>query len=237
MTNEIFSKEELIEFNEKMLGRGVPSTEDGIGYNKADYSACSTYFYGLSDAQCADLAKRLVKYCNTQLGVERSKMENTYKEYSKNLLLSDREIGVSIEVFESESSIHFKYNKDFIDVVKRQSNRRYDKDSKTWYVSNKSLINALKDLKAVGADVDNAIEYASSRIKPSEDIATKVLAKSDGEMMLLKFDYNKLIVDEIKKIDKRNRQWNQEFKFWAVSKCSFDTLKQSLKGIAEFNLT
>ena len=241
MTVEIFTKEELLQFNEKMLGRGVPDSDDGVGYNKADYSTCATYFNGLSNPQYADLAKRLVKYCNTQLCVERAKMENTAKELGSMYDVSDRSNGISIEVLENETSINFKYNKDFIDVIKSQRNRRYDSESKTWFVSNDTLIKVLKDLKDFGADVDNAIKYAESKgigIATKQEKVEKVAkvdTKSDGEMVLLKFDYNKNIVDEIKKIDKKDRQWNPDFKFWAIKQSCFEMLKSSLSNIAEFN--
>lgn len=233
-----FTKEELTQFNEKMLGRGVPNNDDGIGYNKADYSTCALYFNGMSDSQYADLAKRLVKYCNTQLEIDRDKMNLTAIELGKSCDIDNRVLGVSIEMFENETSLNFKYNPDFISVIKKQSNRRYDKDSKTWYVSNKSLIKTLEDLKLAGADTQNAIDYAKAKGLGVATVSkTSVKTKQDGEMMLLKFDYNKNIVDEIKKIDKGSRQWNPEFKFWAIKKNCFEALKRKLEEIAEFITT
>ena len=93
----VFTVEELLTMNETMLGRGMPVQEDGVGYNKADYGACVNYYHGLSNAQVADLAKRLVKYSETQLHIDKEMMKET-AEYYASLVKDgeDRSNGVSI---------------------------------------------------------------------------------------------------------------------------------------------
>lgn len=161
---DTFTKEELLQFNEFLLGRGKPVQQDGIGYNKADFGACKTYYNGLSDSQYADLAKRLVKYSKTQLKVDKQKMEETAKELSAIADVHKRSYGVSIASKDSGTLISFRYNNKFIEVIKSQPIRKYDKETQCWVVPNHKLIDALRALEKVGADVHNAITYATSNI-------------------------------------------------------------------------
>ncbi len=161
MQTEIFTREELINFNEQMLGRGVPITDDGIGYNKADYSNCSSYYFGLSDAQYADLSKRLVKYSNTQLKIDKEKMKQT-AEYFKQLAAGrDKNTGISLKVESENTLISFRYNEEFIKVVQDlpRHQRKWDRELKKWIVSTSLVEELLDSLGKVGADVENAITY------------------------------------------------------------------------------
>src|SRR5690606_35483155 len=115
---------------------GMPTQDDGVGYNKADYGVCSNYFNGLSDAQIADLAKRLVKYSNTQLNMDKEVMKETAKYYESLVVDGYREDGVSIDIGENGTIIIFKYNDAFIRVIKSQPKRQFDPESKQWIVPN-----------------------------------------------------------------------------------------------------
>jgi hypothetical protein len=231
-----FTVEELLSFNEMMLGRGMPVTEDGIGYNKADYGACANYFYGLSHAQLADLAKRLVKYCNTQLGVDKEVMKETAKALALLADPQDRVAGISIDIRENGTLISFRYNETFIEVVKNQPQRQWDAESKNWVVPNDKVISLLNELSTVGADVENALAYASNHelLNKVEVEKVEVLTKDDGDYTLLKFNYNKDIVEEIKQIDHTQREWNAQFKFWAIQKEAFVKLAEKLADIVTF---
>ena len=156
-----YTTDELIKFNEMLLGRGMPSDRDGIGYNKADYGACATYYYGLSDAQYADLAKRLIKYSETQLNVSKEVMKMTASKLCENIACNDRSKGISLKIMNEATLISFRYNEKFIKVIREQPKRRFDKDSKGWIIPNSNLISTLEALKIVGADVENAIKYAN----------------------------------------------------------------------------
>jgi hypothetical protein len=232
----IVSVNDLLAFNEMMLGRGMPVTEDGVGYNKADYGACANYFYGLSDAQIADLAKRLVKYSNTQLNVDKQIMKDTAEYYASLVNGERREDGVSIDITENGTTISFKYNEAFIDVVKAQPKRQFDPETKQWIVPNDRVIPTLNELSTIGADVRNALEYAmkSPLILEHQVEKVDILTKFDGDFVLLKFNYNKDIVETIKQIDYKDRSWNAKFKFWSVKQEHLDTLKKVLGEIANF---
>lgn len=233
----VFTVEELLIMNETMLGRGMPVQEDGIGYNKADFSACVNYYNGLSNAQVADLAKRLVKYSETQLHIDKELMKETAKYYASLVKDSeDRSNGVSIAVMESETLISFKYNEDFIEVIRRQPKRRWDSKIKQWVVPNDRVISVLEELKNVGADVDNAIDYALHHewIINAQPKKIDILTYFNDNDVLIKFDYNQEIVNEIKKLDKNHRKWNPEHKYWIITKDKFKPLMMSLKHLANF---
>lgn len=232
----MFTKEELLAFNDVLLGRGKPVQQDGIGYNKADYGACATYFNGISEAQYADLAKRLVKYSATQLKVDKELMKKTAESLSN--IVGDRSRGVSIDIREDGTLISFRYNEKYIEEVKKQTKRRWDSDSKNWIIPNDSVLDVLYSLGGVGADVDNAIEYAKNNelLKVVESFnPVDIKTMNDGDMILLKFDYNNQIVECIKSIPVQYRQYNSQFKFWAIEKSYFDELKSKLIGVAFFN--
>ena len=230
-----FTKGELLMFNEKMLNRGVPNMDDGIGYNKADYGACSTYYHGLSDAQYADLAKRLVKYSETQLQVCKQKMKETAKELSEIANPDERSKGISIEVGETHTLLGLRYNSEYINIISSTPRRRYDEEKKAWIIPNDLLINTLNNLREIGADVRNAVEYAESKgITKDYRAKVVVLTEPQGEMIALKFNYNKDIVEEIKRIDKRDRKWNADNKIWSIKPHCMESLKEKLSSIATF---
>jgi len=239
MEKQILTVEELLVLNEMMLGRGMPNQEDGVGYNKADYGACSNYWYGLSDTQVADLAKRLVKYSKTQLNLDKQMMMDTAEYYDMKATGEfDRTDGVSINITGNGTLISFKYNQTFVAVIKAQPQRQYDPENKQWIVPNDRVIPVLNELWTVGADVSNALAYASNHPLLKEVAIEKeeVLTKDDGDWVLLKFKYNKNILDVIKLVDRKDRQWNPDYNFWAVKKCHLESLRNSLEDIAEFKV-
>jgi hypothetical protein len=234
----LFTKEELLYFNSALLGRGAPVTDDGMGYNKGDFGACSTYYYGLSDAQYADLAKRLVKYCNTQLKIDQETMKETAKHLKEIAGEADRSDGISLEITEEGTLISFRFNEMFISAIKSLpiSKRKFDSDKREWIVNNDSVIKVLKELQKVGADVTNALEYAqnSELIQSAGDGRIEILTKFEEDLVYLKFDYNKEVVETIKEIDKQYREYNPTYKYWRVAKEQWENLKSSLSNVAKF---
>lgn len=234
---DVFSVDELITMNTYMLGRGMPTQDDGVGYNKADYGACSNYYDGLSDAQIADLAKRLVKYSETQLHIDKQLMKDTAKYYADKVKGDfDRTDGVSVNVTEDGTLISFRYNEVFIETIKAQPKRQFDGESKQWVVPNEQAIQTLQALAEVGADVKNAIEYVKDHplIKDSKPSKVEILTSFGENEVFIKFDYNKDVVSEIKKLDKSCRKWNPQHKYWAIRNSHFKALMQALKDIASF---
>lgn len=235
---EILSLSDLLKLNEGMLKREVSTQDRYKGYNRADYSICMNYFNGLSDAQIADLAERLIKYSETQLHVDKQIVINTYEYYKSLVKNVEREDGVNINITEDGTVISFKYNELFINIIKTQPQSQFDSHNKKWIVPNDKVIIVLNSLLDVGADVENAISHAmnSQIIKESKVAKAEVLTKFDGDYVLLKFDYNTSILNEIKKIYHKDRTWNSGYKFWAIKREYLDILKEALTSTVDFRL-
>src|SRR5690606_5925996 len=94
----------------------------------------------------------------------------------------------------------------------------------------------LNHLATVGAEVGNALKYAMSHELILEHQVKKVaiLTSFHDDKVFIKFDYNKDIVDEIKKLDRAVRAWNPQHKYWSINKDHFKPLMTALKDIANF---
>jgi hypothetical protein len=249
----IFSKDDLLKFNEMMLGRGMPNQQDGVGYNKADFGSCNKYYNALSNAQFADLAKRLVKYSKTQLGVNKEDMERTAETFEALAGEDDKLNGVSIDIREDGTLISFRYNYNFCNVISRSSSRKFDNETKCWIVPHAKTIEVLEELKKVKANVDNAIEYAMNSdaiqeaIKRREqevqkykqisvDISKKkrVDCEVGDNFTVLSFTYNKKIVDKVKELKFCDRQYDPNTHKWSVRNEYFEWLKRGLEQEFQF---
>ena len=244
MTEGIMTVDELLTINSIMLGRGVPNQDDGIGYNKADYSICSNYYYGLSNAQIADLSKRLVKYAKTQLHLDKKMMEATAEYYKSKANIEERINGISVHITEKGTVVGFRYNEKFVNVLKNQPKRRYDNEMKQWIVPNQHALKVLQDLKQVGGDVENAMQYVKSHELFKKD---KIIVEVEESMnkvkvsvsfyngdALLRFNYNKNIVEKIKALEYSQRKYNPDRKYWSVKVTCLEELKKELRNIADF---
>lgn len=227
-----FTKEELLAFNEVMLGRGMPVQNDGIGYNKGDFGACTTYYHGISDAQYADLAKRLVKYTVTQLDVDREMMIATANEFAEKSYGQDRSNGISIEIRESDTLLSFRYNETYIETIKAQPSRRWCSEVKHWVVPNNKVISTLLALKEMGADVDNAISYFKENVKElkiKKEIVEYIVSE---DCTWMRFKYNKEIIDTVKALP--FKKFNPETKSWRIKNEDFNVLVATLEATCEF---
>lgn len=56
--------------------------------------------------------------------------------------------------------ISFRYDKTFVETIKKQPERKWNAEKKKWIVPNSRVGEVLKNLENVGADVKNALEYA-----------------------------------------------------------------------------
>lgn len=235
--SNLFNERELLDLNEMMLGRGMPVQEDGVGYNKADYGACERYFKGCSNAQLADLAKRLVKYCNTQLGLDKADMQATHEHFAELAGNYKKEDGISLNITENGTLFSFRYNETFIEIIKRQPRRQWDAENKNWIVPNDLVIPTLNKLYLVGADVDNAMVYAMGnpliyRHAFEPEVEIKAIVEEDHA--LLKFDYHEEVLSVIRKIDIKERQWNAQHKYWKIEKKHFENFKNEVSAFASF---
>lgn len=81
----ILSKQELMDTNLIMLGKGAPIDIDGIGYNKVDYSkmAYLSTKSDLTDSEAYVLSSVLLKYTATQLVHIADEVKATINHYQK----------------------------------------------------------------------------------------------------------------------------------------------------------
>lgn len=81
----ILSKQELMDTNLIMLGKGAPVDIDGIGYNKVDYSkmAYLSTKSDLTDSEAYVLSSVLLKYTSTQLVHIAAEVKATIAHYQK----------------------------------------------------------------------------------------------------------------------------------------------------------
>lgn len=166
--DNVYTGEELEEMNRKLLSRGKPNVNDDLGYNRADFNTCSRYYHGLPYTQLAELSKRLIKYTETQLNVDKDKMIRTSEYYEE---IADKsykynDISVYIDKESENTIISFDYNKGdnqrLTVLLKYQFNCNYDESIERWIVPNNKILNVLMTFKEYGADVDNAISVVKS---------------------------------------------------------------------------
>lgn len=240
----MFSPEQLVKFNETLLGRGAPIEKDNIGYNKPDYLVCNNYYSVLSDVQLADLSRRLVKYCQTQLDADKQKMIETANYYNAKISNESLERAISIQPGKEMTLISFSYNPEFIAIVKKANKRKYDPKIKKWYVANNEVIHILEQLQKVGADCKKAIEYLQENLVINEnEQSTKqeqkvniinVVELKNGKLQI-GFSYNPDIVTAIKSLNER--KYNPANKTWTITKEEVNTLINKLQNIPNIDFS
>lgn len=154
-----FRSTDLEKLNSKMIGRGAPNKKDNQGYNQPDYQTLQHYFFGLSNRQLAEVAKRLIKYCGTQLKLSPDIMKQSALYYYQ---LSQKDEGepVSVLIGKKATAIGFQFNKQFIEAIKDCTNRyRYVESEKSWVIHNDDVLAVLQALERRGALVKYAKQY------------------------------------------------------------------------------
>jgi SNF2 family DNA or RNA helicase len=241
MNEGIFSKGELLHFNNVLLQRGAPNEKDDFGYNKPDFGVCITYYNGLSEGQYKDLTNRLIKYCNTQLDIDVEKMKNTNSYYT-NIVKGETDLinHVSVSVAENNNvRISFRYNPTFISVIHTESKTaKYDKLSHAYLVDKRESLHLLEKLKEKGAICENAIQYLVEKgiIDEYTNLLKETVATDDKYKIKLtelqngtidiafKFDYT--LLNCIKALN--YRKYNGDTKSWSVNKADLRALKQAI---------
>ena len=240
----IYTQEELLEMNSTLLQRGAPTQKDDIGYNKPDYTICQGYWYGLSDSQRADLSSRLVKYTKTQLSVDTSKLTATANYYNALCNNTNIDNGISVNPGRDYTMVSFRFNWDFINIVKTAKNRKYDSQSKNWFVSNQEIITILEKLEKAGADCKNAIQYLQENLKNEQ--ATEVTNQQEPQKIQisvvqrhdkleLSFVYNAEIISAVKSLI--NRRYNPNNKSWTIDISEVNSLITKLQKVENIDIT
>lgn len=242
----MYTEEQLIEFNNQLLQRGAPVERDGIGYNKPDFVVCNSYYDILTDTQTADLSQRLIKYCSTQLGIDKEKMKETANYYNSKITNESLDNAISIQPGKDMTLISFTYNHDFIAVVKQAKNRKYNPEIKKWFVANGEVITILEKLQKIGADCKNAIEYLKENLvineqkevsapAPKQSINTITVNELKNGKLEIGFNYNPEIVAAIKSLN--DRKYNPTSKKWTIEKDGVNTLINKLQNIPNVDIS
>lgn len=242
---------EMLEIlNEIMLGRGSPDERDDFGYNIPDYKKLSSIWRGATNNDLYEIASRLLKYYDTQLkGIDlvnftKEELIETieyYKELSeKNIIKSSVTIAFTNDY--KNVYVGFKYNNDFIDIM-RKYKYSFDREVKSWLGDSSNIKAILKELEELGADVVNALCYIeiieeensisfSETIENTEEIKTDKLItvkKVDEDNISLKFDYDYVIVSEIKSLKSKHFDWDT--KEWIINIFEAKTLYENIKHL------
>ncbi|HBY21601.1 MAG TPA: hypothetical protein DEG71_11470 [Clostridiales bacterium] len=242
---KIFTPEELIIFNSNLLGRGAPTKKDDIGYNKPDYTICNNYYSVLSNVQLADLSTRLIKYCKTQLSADPEQMKNTANYYSALTANTYLDNSISIDLLRDNTLISFTYNATYINIIKSAKNRKYNPDTKKWYVANNEAITILQKLQRVGADCQHCIDYLQENLNlnPVESADLKQVEQKVNIIKVVEvkgklevcFNYDQSIVTAIKSLIER--KYNPSTKCWTIPKTEVNNLINKLTGLPNIDIT
>lgn len=161
--SNLYTREEIEKFNSKMLGRGIPITQDNYGYNKPDYMRCQQYLYGMTNQQVADVCRRLVKYARTQLDLDIERLKKTALHFDT---LSKKEQGtpITVEIRDGYVAVSFPFNRRFVPIIKRITGHQYAGND-TWLIPKSDIFPLLSNLKELGANTTNSLTYLSENLK------------------------------------------------------------------------
>ena len=242
----IYTQEELVEYNNMMLGRGAPTERDGVGYNRPDYGVCINYFDSLTPSQVLDLAQRLYKYLNTQLSIDKEKLMNTIEYYKKESGGKDPDKAISVQVRGEYTLVAFKYNPDFINVCKKASDRKYLPEEKVWLIHNTEIMSIIDRLEVVGADVTGIKKYLNDNInvketkKKEKERIIKAREKKGKLELKFDFDFSKYDEEDAKILNSVksliDRKFDAEKKVWVIAKEEVNALIDMLKKAKVKNL-
>lgn len=236
---EKYSKAELSAMNAAMIGRGAPVKRDNTGYNKPDYMVCQNYFDSLEDAQALDIAIRLQKYTNTQQIADKDRIKTTIDYYSSKTTNNNLDNCISISIGKTETIFAFAYNTDIISVVKTAQKRRFDYNTKNWFVDNKCTIDILKKLQNKGYKVDSALAIANEQLQNNTPVEAttpekiKIKAVKKNDKIIISFPYNPDIVNAVKSLT--NRKYDNMNKIWTIDKTEIKTLITKLQNIEDID--
>jgi len=242
----IFTPDQLINFNSTLLQRGAPTQRDNIGYNKPDFTICNNYYSVLSNVQLADLSTRLIKYCNTQLALDTDTMKNTANYYSALTANNYLDNAISIDLLKDTTLISFTYNTTYINLVKTAKNRKYNPDNKKWYVANNEAIAILQKLQRAGADCQHCIDYLQENLNLNPAVSEEIKQVTEQKVNIIKvvevkgklevcFNYDQSIVTAIKSLVER--KYNPTTKCWTIPKEEVNNLVPKLLGLPNLDIT
>lgn len=204
-----------------MLGRSQYKKKENEGYNQADSMICNQFYYGLTNSQIANIARRLLKYIRIQLKrLDYEKMKATAIHYER-LAQKDKGIPVSVEKRDDYTIISFPFNRQLFRVFHNTKGVRFDDREKVWCVSTHMAIEVLYMLEIEGANVEHAIKYLKGDREPEpsftyakEKQVLKIsVTNATAKLVELDFPESNEIISCIQKLNRKHFDWKVK-KWW-----------------------
>ena len=104
-----------------------------------------------------------------------------------------------------EAVLSFDYDRFLVRAVKTLDRRRYDPMTKEWTIPIHYYADALATLEAVGAEVamDEELADMHERADVPPEARPRVTVERTGDQYLIRFEYNRSLVQAIKKVPGR----------------------------------
>lgn len=236
----ILKPEELARLNSIMLENGAPVEKDNIGYNQADYMTCHRIGTNLSNEECYTLSKTLYKYASTQLGIDKTILEETMKSYAK------YEKGKHVYVLRQDSIgvwCKWGYNADLVEGMRRINKQLYkwvktasgEYECRLSYEGLDVFIELFKSINVDYSELTGITRIADAEpAKPVSIDTSRVydihVRRIDIDYLGIKFDYTQELVDLIKKVptsyfNKGKVEWEIDLTYAADLYRAFETAK------------
>lgn len=241
----ILSKQELMDTNLTMLGKGAPIDIDGIGYNKVDYSKM---FYlstksDLTDNEAYVLSSVLLKYTATQLVHIADRIKATISHYQKLV----KEIKV-VDFNKNSIQLSWNFNQNVSSHIKTmdRSYFRWLRPNGEWVLDIQwSYLQQLMDvftengfgITTIQIIWDNLDSLLEDKDEPEVTVkATKIKVSRPSttvDTLVIDTEYNPKVVDAFKRVpfvffNKSNKTWEVYIEYSAQLYRELDGLKIGL---------
>lgn len=224
----IMTKQELMNINMTMLGKGSPIDIDGVGYNKIDYSkmAYLSTKSTLTDNEAYVLATALIKYSNTQLTHISDSIKETVAYYQGII----KEVKV-VDFDRDYIRLSWNYNKTVSEHIKTmdRTNFRWLRPDGEWVLEIKwsylqQLIDAFhqNDLGTTSIQMvwDNLDSLIGDNQSPTQEVIEIKVTRlpTTIDTLQFSFEYNKQVIDAFKSIpyttyDKGSNTWESYIEY------------------------
>lgn len=242
----ILTREQLSNFNRKMLGLGAPVQIDGQGYNKIDYGNMSDFAQKdvnkLSDRQIWFMAITLGKYKNTQLTQYKIDLEETISHYSE----VSKPVVTVVDSNDKVIRLNWKFNEKVSDALKGKLDKKmysWNKVNGQWVLNvvwdylptiieefEKNGLNCaqLKQAqkrfiqKQTAQPIPQSTKPTTQAIPPKQSVKLSVKRGTGVDTLEISSQYSPELVDAFHNIP--NAIWNAKKQFWTIPITAAKTL-------------
>ena len=239
----ILSKQELMDTNLIMLGKGAPIDIDGIGYNKVDYSkmAYLSTKSDLTDSEAYVLSSVLLKYTTTQLVHIAAEIKATIAHYQKLV----KEVKV-VDFNRNSIQLSWNFNQAVSSHIKTmdRSYFKWLRPNGEWVLDIQwSYLQQLMDvftengfgIATVQIIWDNLDSLLEDKDEPEPTKAVKISVSRPSttiDTLVIDTEYNPKVVDAFRRVPytffKSNKTWEFYIEYAAQMYRELDELKIGL---------